>query len=652
MPLPTPNLDDRSFQDLVDEAKRMIPRYCPEWTDHNVSDPGVTLIELFAWMVDILLFRLNRVPEKSQITFLELMGIKLQSAQPARVPLTFWLSTPAEEQVTLPRGIQAGTEQTATELAITFTTDAELVIVPPELIACYTSPNERVFDDQVWKLNDEQQAFMVFSPRPRPGDALYLGFARNISQLILSLIIDSSIEGIGVDPSHPPLAWEVWTSTGWQLLDATALERDGTGGFNQQGEIILHLPPAAEQQTIADTPGWWLRCLYVEPAADQSGYTAAPVIRSITARAWGGTVQATHSVEILAPVLGRSTGTPGQRFQLDYTPVLRRRADECIEVQQPDGSWEAWEERETFALSTPNERHYTIDDVSGSVIFGPAIREPQGTTHQYGAIPPRDGLIRMTRYRSGGGVGGNVGSSTIHVLQSAVPYVDRVINRLPATGGRDAESIEHAALRAPQVLKTRFRAVTVEDYEHLAQESSPDVARVLCIQPTFDQTPAAGPQPGVVHVYVVPMLDHVDQRLTPAQLHLTPHLITQIRDYLDQRRLLTTRLEIHEPTYQQVQVYVQARVGMLVGAETIKRDIERALYRYLHPLWGGADGRGWPFGRTLYAAELYALLQSIPHIQYVEDVQLTTTTAERVSMVELPAYGLFVSHEHQVSVRQ
>ena len=77
MPLPAPNLDDRRFQDLVDDAKRLVQRRCPEWTDHNVSDPGVTLIETFAYLVDQVLYRLNRVPERSYVTFLDLMGVEL-----------------------------------------------------------------------------------------------------------------------------------------------------------------------------------------------------------------------------------------------------------------------------------------------------------------------------------------------------------------------------------------------------------------------------------------------------------------------------------------------------------------------------------------------------------------------------------------------
>ena len=92
--LPTPNLDDRRFQQLVDDAKRLIAARCPEWSDHNVSDPGVTLIEAFAFMVDELHYRLNRVPDRLYITFLDLLGVTLHPPAPARAELLFRLSAP------------------------------------------------------------------------------------------------------------------------------------------------------------------------------------------------------------------------------------------------------------------------------------------------------------------------------------------------------------------------------------------------------------------------------------------------------------------------------------------------------------------------------------------------------------------------------
>ena len=78
-------LDLRTFQDIVDEARRLIPRYCPEWTDHNLSDPGITLIELFAWMTEAILYQVNRVPDEMYIRFLDLVGVQCEPPRPALV---------------------------------------------------------------------------------------------------------------------------------------------------------------------------------------------------------------------------------------------------------------------------------------------------------------------------------------------------------------------------------------------------------------------------------------------------------------------------------------------------------------------------------------------------------------------------------------
>ena len=108
MALPAPDLDDRRFQDLVDDAKRMVMRRCPEWTDHNVSDPGVTLIETFAYMTDQLLFRLNRVPDRLYLKFLDLIGLRLLPPVPASVDVTFWLSAPCSTELTHLRRYRGG----------------------------------------------------------------------------------------------------------------------------------------------------------------------------------------------------------------------------------------------------------------------------------------------------------------------------------------------------------------------------------------------------------------------------------------------------------------------------------------------------------------------------------------------------------------
>ncbi len=74
MAIPLPNLDDRTYADLVQEARSLIPRYAPDWTDYNVTDPGITLMELFAWRIETLMYTLNRIPPATEIAFLEWLG--------------------------------------------------------------------------------------------------------------------------------------------------------------------------------------------------------------------------------------------------------------------------------------------------------------------------------------------------------------------------------------------------------------------------------------------------------------------------------------------------------------------------------------------------------------------------------------------------
>ena len=134
-----------------------------------------------------------------------------------------------------------------------------------------------------------------------------------------------------------------------------------------------------------------------------------------------------------------------------------------------DGSaTQVWKEVPNFANSTETDTHYTLDSVTGELRFGPAIRQPDGTMKRFGAIPPRGSNLIFQRYRYGGGLDGNVQANIINTLKTAIPFIARVMNRQPATGGLDAETLEAAKMRAPALLRSRDRAVTEADFEFLA----------------------------------------------------------------------------------------------------------------------------------------------------------------------------------------
>ena len=109
MPLPTPNLDDRNFDQLMAEARRQMKLSCPGWTDQTPGDPGIVLLELFAYLTELMLYRLNRVPEKAYIQFLNLIGVRLQPPAAARVKLRFSRARADGQPLEIPSGVRVTT---------------------------------------------------------------------------------------------------------------------------------------------------------------------------------------------------------------------------------------------------------------------------------------------------------------------------------------------------------------------------------------------------------------------------------------------------------------------------------------------------------------------------------------------------------------
>ena len=653
MALQAPELDDRKFQDIVSEARSKIPTYCPRWTDYNLSDPGVTLIELFAWMVDMLLYRLNRVPDKNYIKFMDLIGIRLEPPNPAAVEVTFRLSAPQPEPVTIPRGTEVATVRTETQDAIAFTTDRDVTVLLPTLAHALVTPGDDTFTDAMPALKNPDLRTSIFQAVPAENNALYLGYSEDLNGLTLVLTIQCTIEGVGVDPRNPPLAWEYWDGEQerWAPL---RLESDTTGGLNVDGQTILHAPSTSAMTEVNETRASWIRCRATNPGPTQRAYSSSPMLTSIVSNSIGCTVPASHAQRMSNEFLGRSDGAPGQRFHLQNVPVLSREPGETIEVEtENEGQYHPWQEVTEFANSGPDDCHFTCDSVCGEIQFGPSIRQPSGQEHQYGRVPPAGRRIRFSSYRSGGGTIGNVGEGTIRVLKSSIPYVASVSNLEPARGGLDAETLERAKLRAPKVLRSNVRAVTGQDFEYLALEASSRVARTRCMSPG-DTADTHAPPPGVVRVLLVPAVADCEGHIPPGQLAVPRQVREQVQAYLDERRLLTTRLEVDTARY--VPVAVVARVKARRGSshQKVAADVEKQLYRYINPICGGMDGTGWPFGRSLGLSELFAALQGIARVDYIEEVSIfpvdpdTQQRQEAVTTIVVPPDAVLCSHRHEV----
>lgn len=657
MSLETPRLDDRTFTDLVDEARRRIPLYTPEWTDFNLSDPGITLLELFAWMTDIVLYRLNRVPDKHYIKMMEMIGIRLKEVEAARTAITFWLSAPQPVDVLLPEGVEVSTPRTEMMDAVVFSTDVPMTIYVPKLASALTSfagrgGGREIKPYNVRRLEGSSESMPAFESKPpQAGDAFYLGFDEDLSFHILGVEIGvEAAEGAGIDPTNPPYVWEAISADGEQEWVPLQVDYDGTLGLNVNGLVRLHLP-AITKAMRNNVNGYWVRCR-LDPSRSPRSYGVSPVINHLRIESWGITVEATNISRSKNEALGRSEGTPGQKFYLAHTPIVPRLTNEYIVVRQEDGREDRWKEVADFGSSQADDLHYTLDSNSGEIRFGPALPRRDGGVQLLGAVPVKGAQIMMRQYRHGGGAGGNLAVNTMSVLKTSIPYIAKVSNRFPASGGIDAEKLETAKERVPDFLRSLNRAVTTADYEYLAEEAAPgEVARAHCVQ-------AAAGSAGEVRVLIVPRIPNLIGPIAPQSLSLTTDLRDRIAAYLDERRLLGVRLEVSPPAYQWVDVEVRFRAAVGAVAEEVRQRVEDRLYTFLNPITGGQDGKGWAFGRTLYLADIMAVLLPIQGVDFVRAVHIYPVgyingqfvRGDEIPEVTVPEIATIASYHHDVRV--
>ena len=619
--LPEIELDNRGFQELVSEARMRIARRCPEWTEHNVSDPGITLIELFAWMTEMTTYRLNRVPDKIYVHLLELLGVSMRPASPARTHVRFTLAAPPAEPLTIAAGeTEVGTVRTAYEESVVFEVAEGLTIEPlqPSAYVVHRDGERRniAVDAGVARPIGADRA--AFSAVPVTGDAMHIGFDKPLSRLLMRILVEAEpARGAGVDPRRPPLRWEMASgesAAGAIVWDSVTVLDDTTGGFNfGSGEVLLELAGDSERVPLDGHRLHWLRCRVATPAeSGGAAYERPPEVFTITGGPIGAILLCQHAEHVDGEVLGESDGTPGQSFTVLRPPMLAPSEDEWLEVRDHErGDWQRWGVRESFDECGADDRVFVCDAAHGTIELAPAVRQADGGWRYYGAVPPKGATLRMSRYRTGGGLRGNVAPGTLNVLKSGPPGIASVFNPAGARGGVDPEQLDAVQMRGAMELRARHRAVTAEDFEYLARQASPRVARAVCVPPD---------EGNAVAVRILPRLHPADRRLEFDELQPPRDLLEEVAGHLDERRLLGATLHVAPVRLRGVSVVVELQTEPLADLARIREQTLRELYRFLNPLVGGtpgADGDGWAFGRALNQGELYGVVHQIAGVEYV-----------------------------------
>jgi predicted phage baseplate assembly protein len=652
-----PDLDDRTWQDLVDEMTALIPSYAPQWTDRSPSDLGMTLIELFAALGESVIYRLNRVPDKNYLALLDLLGISREPAIPAQTFLTF---TSGAGVVGVPAGTQAQTRTTEGETPIIFETDEGITVLPTTLRAALlvgpypTGATASTYRNVSAALVGPPTSDHLLVLPPGQTVQLCLGFDQAVpDEVTIGLRLYQPVAeearitttwsySAGTDE---PVAWPELTG----VVDGTdSLRRDGAVRFTPAGNW------AAQRAAGPDNTHPWTTVTPKDPAdgvvdplfwvglrIDNPAPATAPPLAVRIDRVLFNAASARTALTIATPeLLGQSTGEPFQTFELSRRPLFRRPGAAApfdhLVVQVGSEVWSP------VANIPPGPGTvYRIDPVLGRIRFGNHRPGMAPGEEAHGSVPPAGAEVRAVRYRYvDSGATGNVPHSRITVSGStrsgAFPAGVTVTNPGPARNGVDEQPIDDTLRRAPEKLMTRDRAVTVEDYEFLVEAADRNMRIHRCLTPRLQTADQAGAwrrgdpwtfagilrAPGSVNVVVVPDRDPQIARPEPTQEQLR-----HVRAYLESRRDLTAALAVHGPRYLPVAVKVEITLwpeakdaGVLpaeVEAETLK-----AVRRLLHPTAGGPTGAGWQIGQPVLTSDLFSAISPPDDVGYIALLQV------------------------------
>lgn len=634
MSLAKPSLDNRDFDQMVEEGRAQIPRLAPEWTDHNISDPGITLMELAAWLSEQNIYRFDRPSDEALRGFARLV-LDDARREATLASTVVALHNPNPAGVALPARIQlaAGTAEA-------FETRTALHASPAQLVQVGWSTPGGAFEDTTAD-NAASKPWWPLGPRPRPGAALVLAFDRPLDAAGATLALHFWSDTWAADAhtlqrlqaeydalvAHlqatcPPCSWKhaaqaahwrhhyraetVWEFDAggtWQPLHDVV---DDTRALSLTG-FVRFTAPAGHQ---ASGGVWRLRC-----RLRRGRHECAPRALHIAFNA----VEAEHALSRPERSLGLAYGRAHPVYALGEAPIAHGTV--VLRVDDGAGSVQTdWAAVPEWDRCGPHDRCVRIDPVLGLLHGGDGLR---------GEVLPAGHEVYAS-WRAGGGPAGNLAAGSLtgvpanainDALTQPAPLSGlaqplSVAQPFPAAGGRPRESLRAMQARAVRHARAVDKAVTLDDFERIAlQTPGVPVARVRAFAGTHPALPC-WPAPGVVQLIVVPRC----RRPAPMPSRA---LLDAVARHLEPRRLVTSELHVRPPRYRRVAVHATLHADCTAhDAAEITRAAAARIDAFLDPLTGGPHGSGWPIGRTVYRNELMALLAQTPGVARVSELGL------------------------------
>jgi hypothetical protein len=692
MPIPQYRLDDRNFDDLVKELVARIPSHTPEWTNPQAGDPGRTLIDLFAWLGDTLLYRVNLLPERQRLEFLRLLNIPMRPAQAATGLVSLVVkNTKTDQPVYVP-------QYTKIKGAVDFETVDEISVLPVsgmvfvkrrpsaeegEVVASIKGDLERVYnitadtgeeyittplyddfrmdysgfdfakdtiDQTVWialLASDEDETLVTqvkksFNPDKNGARVINIGIEPRVKVYEFDDYVQESITMKELWQWEMPSTREDSDDLAYTIpylpLD---IKKDTTGGFIKRGIVQLALPAAdqialpensVDENVFAGTGNHPPR-IDDEKIAKRlvSWIRLRPRQKSASlALDWVGinAVKIDQFRTIKNVIASTANGAPDLMINLPGTSI--EKSSFLLQVEEKDAGYQAWHAL-PLHMADRTDKVFELDSEAGTVKFGDGLR---------GAIPEDGCRIRIPLMRYGGGEKGNMGPGNLKAI--AHPDLE-VVQAIPTQDGKDSETLDEAEKRIPKVLKHSERAVTEDDYKQIAAETPGIELGRVEVLPKFKPQQKLFDIIGVISVMVLPKA--FSRR--PSNPRPDRNILSRVHQRLDERRPIGVELYVIGAEYVPLGVGVAITIRDGFQKNQVFQNVKDALYDFLWPLSpGGHMQTGWPLGQLVDNQELAVIVARVSGVLTVEGVTLFTRNSEK--KWENAGSGL----EHQMTLKE
>ncbi len=597
MSLAPVKLDDLDWRGMVDAIRRRIPAASSgDWTLHSPVDPGVSLLELYAWLIEQRIFWADQVPDSMVRASLRLLGVHQASASAARTLLQ--VNLPGSGPLMLPRHSEFLLDDSRPDIRFTTTHAALCLPVVDVNVSSSYHGHTRVLDATT--------ALPLFGTDGSASEVrldFHLGAAPPVNVAApIGVFLDLDVAPMIAPAWHPTeargapppatLRWWYSVASGRSELDASQLV-DETLGLRRPGLLRFRLPTTAVwTETTPSVYSLWA-------TLDRCSFAYSPRLLRVVP----SVVVAEHRRAVTrGPMHVDLLPLPSRELPLTLDTRRNRDGDgplskQCqLRLRERDGSWRHWHATDDLTFHRSSARVFVMDRLHQRLQFG------NGYEGRVPALSAADNV--QWRIWMGGGTRGNIGVGRGWSMDpvGAAGRGASAVNVVPGIGGAEPESIDAARTRARAYTKRVTRAVTAADFEELSRGTPGiDVARAHAAVGTHPGH--ACPVADAVTVYIVPWAPRgaavPTDEFVPAPI-ADAGMLTAVRKRLDRTRLLGTQVFVRPAVYRAVDLHIEVS-GERTDAASVQAVLFEALREFLDPLSGGDrdPAEGWEFGALL-----------------------------------------------------